>query len=186
MATEGSNGFGQWLTPDDARRITASCNQVQTPTQQVQPSLLGEQSEGMSEMDMIAAQQEEADLNAAIAASLMDTGGPFASYNAAQGSSNSQDAPATEAAPSKDNNQEEADKSEPSGPPCEDTQELASGSDTKREVSTVEEKGSAKEEQAGTSDQSVTELDNTNRNCPPFQWSYAFFQFRTPYTKCIV
>jgi hypothetical protein len=24
MATEGSNGFGQWLTPDDARRITAS------------------------------------------------------------------------------------------------------------------------------------------------------------------
>jgi len=145
MATEGSNGFGQWLTPDDARRITASCNQVQTPTQQVQPSLLGEQSEGMSEMDMIAAQQEEADLNAAIAASLMDTGGPFASYNAAQGSSNSQDAPATEAAPSKDNNQEEADKSEPSGPPCEDTQELASGSDTKREVSSVEEKGSAKE-----------------------------------------
>lgn len=146
MATEGSNGFGQWLTPDDARRITASCNQVQTPTQQVQPSLLGEQSEGVSEMDMIAAQQEEADLNAAIAASLMDTGGPFASYNAAQGSSNSQDAPATEAAPSKDNNQEEADKSEPSGPPCEDTQELASGSDTKREVSSVEEKGSAKEE----------------------------------------
>jgi len=144
MATEGSNGFGQWLTPDDAQKITASCNQVQTPTQQ--PPLLGEQSEGMSEMDMIAAQQEEADLNAAIAASLMDSGGPFASYNAVQGSSNSQDAPATEAAPSKDNNQEEAAKSEPSAPPCEDTQELASGSDTKREVSSVEEKGSAKEE----------------------------------------
>lgn len=146
MATEGSNGFGQWLTPDDARRITDSCNQVQTPTQQVQPPQLGERSEGMSEMDLIAAQQEEADLNAAIAASLMDTGGPFASYDAAQEYSNSQDAPATEAAPNKDNNQEEADKSEPSAPPCEDTQELASGSDTKREVSSEEEKGSAKEE----------------------------------------
>lgn len=142
MATEGSNGFGQWLTPDDARRITASCSQVQTPTQQVQP----QQSEEMSEMDMIAAQQEEADLNAAIAASLMDTGGPFASYHAAQEHSNSQDAPATEAFQSKDNKQEEADESEPSAPPCEDTQELASGSDTKREVSSVEEKGSAKEE----------------------------------------
>nr|ACG36638.1 ataxin-3 [Zea mays] len=148
MATEGSNGFGQWLTPDDARRITASCNQVQTPpTQQVQSPLLAEQPEGMSEMDMIAAQQEEADLNAAIAASLMDTGVTFASYDAAQEHSNSQDSPAREAAPSKDNNQEEAGKAEPSAPPCEeDIQELASGSDTRREVPSVEEKGSAKEE----------------------------------------
>lgn len=146
MATEGSNGFGQWLTPDDAQKITTSCNQVQTPAQQVQSPLLGEQSEGMSEMDMIAAQQEEADLNAAIAASLMDTGGPFASYDAAQEYSISQDAPVTEATPSKDHNQEEADKSEPSAPPCEDTQESAPGSDTKREVSSVEEKGSTKEE----------------------------------------
>lgn len=143
MATEGSNGFGQWLTPDDAQKITTSCNQVQTPTQQVQPPLLGEQSEGMSEMDMIAAQQEEADLNAAIAASLMDSGGPFASYGAAQ---EHQDAPVTEATLSKDHNQEEADKSEPTAPPCEDTQESASGSDAKREVSSVEEKGSTKEE----------------------------------------
>lgn len=144
MATEGSNGFGQWLTPDDARRITASCNQVQTPTHQVQSPLLGEQPEGMSEMDMIAAQQEEADLNAAIAASLMDSGGPFASYDAAQDTS--QDAPAVEAASIKDNNQEEADKSEPSAPPCEDTHESASGSDTKREVSSVEGKESTNED----------------------------------------
>jgi Ataxin-3 len=139
MATEGSNGFGQWLTPDDARRITASCNQVQAPTQQVQPPLLGDRSGGMSEMDMIVAQQEEADLNAAIAASLMDTGGPFASYDADQEYSNSQDAPAVGPARSKDNNQEEA------------------------------------------------ELDYTQRNCPPFQWSYAFFgSERRTYTKCIV
>jgi Ataxin-3 len=98
-------------------------------------------------MDMIAAQQEEADLNAAIAASLMDTGVTFASYDAAREHSNSQDSPAREAAPSKDNNQEEAGKAEPSAPPCEeDIQELASGRDTRREVPSVEEKGSAKEE----------------------------------------
>jgi len=148
MATEGSNGFGQWLTPDDAQKITASCNQVQTPTHQVQSPLLGQQSEGMSEMDMIAAQQEEADLNAAIAASLMDAGVQFSSYHAAQGSSKPQDAPAPviEATSSKDSNPEEVDKSEPSAPPCEDIQEPASGSDTKKEVSSVEEKESTKED----------------------------------------
>ncbi|CAO1946602.1 unnamed protein product [Urochloa humidicola] len=143
MATEGSNGFGQWLTPDDAQKITASCNQVQTPTHQVQSPLLGQQSEGMSEMDMIAAQQEEDDLNAAIAASLMDAGGPYPSYDAAQEYSKP---PVVEAVSSKDNNPEEADKSEPSGPPCEDTQEPVSGSDTKGEVSSVEVKEPAKEE----------------------------------------
>ncbi|WVZ68149.1 hypothetical protein U9M48_017127 [Paspalum notatum var. saurae] len=145
MATEGSNGFGQWLTPDDARRITASCNQVQTPTQQVQSPLIGEQAEGMSEMDMIAAQQEEADLNAAIAASLMDSGGAIVSYDSAQEYSTSQEHPVVEAASSKDNNQE-GDKSEPSAPPREGTQKPASGSDTKREVSSVEGKESVKEE----------------------------------------
>ncbi|KAG8054734.1 hypothetical protein GUJ93_ZPchr0001g30776 [Zizania palustris] len=124
MATEGSNGFGQWLTPDDARRITASCNQVQTPTQQADVSLVGDQSEEMSEMDMIAAQQEEADLNAAIAASLMDTGGPFTSYGAVHGESRSQDAFASESVSgeiSKDSNLERqgANKSEPSEP-CSD------------------------------------------------------------------
>uniref|UniRef100_A0ACD5WHS3 Uncharacterized protein n=1 Tax=Avena sativa TaxID=4498 RepID=A0ACD5WHS3_AVESA len=90
MATEGSNGFGQWLTPDDARRITASCNQVQTPTRQQVVSPLRDLSGGMSEMELIAAQQEEADLNAAIAASLMDSGIPFASHGAAQEESRSQ------------------------------------------------------------------------------------------------
>ncbi|KAE8796864.1 ataxin-3 [Hordeum vulgare] len=82
MATEGSNGFGQWLTPEDARKITASCNQLPTPPRQGAVSQLGGQSAGMSEMDIIAAQQEEADLNAAIAASLMDAGGPFGSHSA--------------------------------------------------------------------------------------------------------
>lgn len=145
MATEGSNGFGQWLTPDDARGITASCNQVPAPAHQVQSPVLGEQSGGMSEMDMITAQQEEADLNAAIAASLMDAGGPFPSYDAAQ-EDKPQDAPVIEAASNKDSNREEGDKTEPTPPTCVETQGPASGSGTKRDFSSMEGKESAKEE----------------------------------------
>uniref|UniRef100_A0A0E0CAD6 ubiquitinyl hydrolase 1 n=1 Tax=Oryza meridionalis TaxID=40149 RepID=A0A0E0CAD6_9ORYZ len=149
MATEGSNGFGQWLTPDDARRITSSCNQVQTPTQQAGVSLVAGQSEEMSEMDMIAAQQEEADLNAAIAASLMDTGGPFANY-AAHEESRSQDAFAIESASgemSKDGNLEEqgANKSETSEPNS-DNIESASGSNPKQNTPSLEGKESIKED----------------------------------------
>ncbi|BAB92851.1 putative Machado-Joseph disease gene product ataxin-3 [Oryza sativa Japonica Group] len=149
MATEGSNGFGQWLTPDDARRITSSCNQVQTPTQQAGVSLVADQSEEMSEMDMIAAQQEEADLNAAIAASLMDTGGPFANY-AAHEESRSQDAFAIESTSgemSKDGNLEEqgANKSETSEPNS-DNIESASGSNPKQNTTSLEGKESIKED----------------------------------------
>ncbi|KAF8775310.1 hypothetical protein HU200_004718 [Digitaria exilis] len=146
MGTEGSNGFGQWLTPDDARGITASCNQVSAPANQVQSPVIGGQSGGMSEMDMITAQQEEADLNAAIAASLMDAGGPFPTYDAAQEDSKPQDAPVAEAASNKDNNQEEADKSEPTPAPCVETQGPASGSGTKRDFSSMEGKEPAKED----------------------------------------
>ncbi|KAL5227928.1 hypothetical protein ABZP36_016193 [Zizania latifolia] len=151
MATEGSNGFGQWLTPDDARRITASCNQVQTPTQQADVSLVGDQSEEMSEMDMIAAQQEEADLNAAIAASLMDTGGPFASYGAVHEESRSQDAFANESVSgeiSKDSNLERqgANKSEPSEPCSDNVQESASGSNPMENTPSLEKKESLKED----------------------------------------
>lgn len=120
MSTEGSNGFGQWLTPDDAQRITASCNQVQTPTRQQVASPLRGQSEGMNEMELFAAQQEEADLNAAIAASLMDSVGAFASRSAAEEESRSQALLPSEAAPdvaSKDSNLEEqgANQAEASG-----------------------------------------------------------------------
>ncbi|GJN17147.1 hypothetical protein PR202_gb04193 [Eleusine coracana subsp. coracana] len=148
MATEGSNGFGQWLTPDDARRITASCNQGGTPVQQAITPLRGGQSGDMSEMDIIAAQQEEADLNAAIAASLMDTGGPFPNLDANEEYSKPHDALITEAASStmtKENNQEEADKSDQCTPPCEDTKKSPSGSDMINEV-TVEGKESVKED----------------------------------------
>uniref|UniRef100_A0A0D9V7V1 ubiquitinyl hydrolase 1 n=1 Tax=Leersia perrieri TaxID=77586 RepID=A0A0D9V7V1_9ORYZ len=149
MATEGSNGFGQWLTPDDARRITASCNQVQTP-QQADFSLAADQPDEMSEMDMIAAQQEEADLNAAIAASLMDTGGPFASYSAAHEESRPQDAFASESASdkmSKDSNLEQqgANKSEPSEPHSDNVQD-ASGNYQEQNTPSLEGKESIKED----------------------------------------
>ncbi|XP_072954886.1 putative ataxin-3 homolog [Typha angustifolia] len=75
MSSEASNGFGQWLTPEDAKRITKSCNQVQVPTPGAESSLQSYSSEAMNEMDMIAAQQEEEELNAAIAASLIDSAG---------------------------------------------------------------------------------------------------------------
>ncbi|CAM0883594.1 unnamed protein product [Alopecurus aequalis] len=120
MATDGSNGFGQWLLPDDARRITASCNQVQTPTRQQVVSPRRSPSEGMSEMELIAAQQEEADLNAAIAASLMDTGGSSASHSAAQERSRSQVVPPSEAA-SEEQGANKGEASEPAGDSIEES-----------------------------------------------------------------
>ncbi|KAL0922328.1 hypothetical protein M5K25_006304 [Dendrobium thyrsiflorum] len=68
-ASDSANGFGQWLTPDDAKRITMSCNQVQGPTSRDPSTPPTNQSP--EEADSIA-QQEEQDLRAAIAASLMD------------------------------------------------------------------------------------------------------------------
>ncbi|KAJ6303584.1 hypothetical protein OIU77_017459 [Salix suchowensis] len=52
-SSEASNGYGQWLSPEDAERITKSCNNTQSPQR------------------ISSTQQEDQDLNAAIAASLM-------------------------------------------------------------------------------------------------------------------
>lgn len=72
-SSEASNGYGQWLSPEDAERITKSCNPTQAPPQSInqsqQPSdpfLLSRESEMFSEM-------EDEDLKAAIAASLIDS-----------------------------------------------------------------------------------------------------------------
>ena len=62
-SSDASNGFGQWLTPDDAERITKSCNQKQDS-----------EWKGSSSHDANIS-QEEADLNAAIRASLVETTG---------------------------------------------------------------------------------------------------------------
>ncbi|CAL0306395.1 unnamed protein product [Lupinus luteus] len=69
FAAEASNGFGQWLSPEDAERITKSCNSVQAPLQRInQGQQLYNQFSSYGEADM-----EDEDLKAAIAASLMDS-----------------------------------------------------------------------------------------------------------------
>ncbi|XP_058729071.1 ataxin-3 homolog [Vicia villosa] len=74
-SAEASNGFGQWLLPEDAERITKSCNSVQQAPQQERVEerqhysnqfLSREEAELFSDM-------EDEDLKAAIAASLMDS-----------------------------------------------------------------------------------------------------------------
>ncbi|CAJ2656053.1 ataxin-3 homolog [Trifolium pratense] len=73
-SAESSNGFGQWLSPEDAERITKSCNSVQqAPRERVvdrqqhsNQFLSHEEAEMFSDM-------EDEDLKAAIAASLMDS-----------------------------------------------------------------------------------------------------------------
>lgn len=75
--SDSTNGFGQWLTPDDAKRITMSCNQIQVPASR-EPSASTDQSPVVA--DSIE-QQEEQDLRAAIAASLMD----FSDFSAGNG-----------------------------------------------------------------------------------------------------
>lgn len=69
-SSEASNGYGQWLTPEDAERITKSCNSTQDPSQTIN---LNEPNGLFSgEVEMLS-QMEDDDLKAAIAASLMDS-----------------------------------------------------------------------------------------------------------------
>ncbi|XP_078178636.1 josephin family protein [Carex rostrata] len=65
LSAEAGSGFGQWLMPDDAKNITASCNKQQTT--RTRTADIEKQ-----EMDMLLATTEDEDLNAAILASLMD------------------------------------------------------------------------------------------------------------------
>ncbi|XP_059647141.1 ataxin-3 homolog [Cornus florida] len=76
-SSEASYGYGQWLSPEDAERITKSCNSVQRPphrtdlTQHVSDPFLQ-----YREADMLLDAEDE-DLKAAIAASLMDSSPPI-------------------------------------------------------------------------------------------------------------
>ncbi|CAI9766234.1 unnamed protein product [Fraxinus pennsylvanica] len=63
-SSEASNGYGQWLSPEDAERITKSCNSASNP--------------GAGRMQQLSDPRvqysdEDEDLKAAIAASLMDS-----------------------------------------------------------------------------------------------------------------
>ncbi|KAI3781666.1 hypothetical protein L2E82_11686 [Cichorium intybus] len=62
---EASNGYGQWLLPEDAERITKSCNSGNRQQHQLSPEKLNQRAPVAVEDD---------DLNAAIAASLGDVG----------------------------------------------------------------------------------------------------------------
>ncbi|GMJ08416.1 hypothetical protein like AT3G54130 [Hibiscus trionum] len=74
-SSEASNGYGQWLSPEDAERITKSCNLTQAPPQrdnmtQQHPERLP----SLAEADLqLLSDMEDEDLRAAIAASLMDS-----------------------------------------------------------------------------------------------------------------
>ncbi|XP_061336625.1 ataxin-3 homolog isoform X2 [Gastrolobium bilobum] len=72
-SSEASNGFGQWLSPEDAERITKSCNSVQAPPQRINESQQhNDQFLSHGEAEMFSDMEDE-DLRAAIAASLMDS-----------------------------------------------------------------------------------------------------------------
>lgn len=68
---ESSNGYGQWLSPEDAVRITKSCNNAQGRAAGTS------QTEGFLELPYdagdLSVDEDDADLRAAIAASLMDS-----------------------------------------------------------------------------------------------------------------
>ncbi|KAL0451063.1 UNVERIFIED_CONTAM: Ataxin-3 [Sesamum latifolium] len=72
-SSEASNGYGQWLSPEDAERITKSCNSDSRTRggagerQSYEPNIQYEEAEMLVD-------DEDEDLKAAIAASLMDSG----------------------------------------------------------------------------------------------------------------
>ncbi|CAN6581375.1 unnamed protein product [Malus baccata var. baccata] len=72
-SSEASNGYGQWLSPEDAERITKSCNSTNA---QPERTNLNPQSSAQflsnEEADLLSEMEDE-DLKAAIAASLMDS-----------------------------------------------------------------------------------------------------------------
>ncbi|CAK7333557.1 unnamed protein product [Dovyalis caffra] len=78
-SSEASNGYGQWLLPEDAERITKSCNTTQSPLR------INSNQQDSDPYQEILLEMEDQDLKAAIAASLMEssqamamveTGGP--------------------------------------------------------------------------------------------------------------
>ncbi|KAH1039884.1 hypothetical protein J1N35_041627 [Gossypium stocksii] len=90
-STEAFNGYGQWLSPEDAERITKSSNLIQAPPQrnntQQHPDPLDETDTHML-LDM-----EDEDLKAAIATSLMDSSPAAAMTEASNPKSKNKDSP---------------------------------------------------------------------------------------------
>ncbi|XP_022743615.1 ataxin-3 homolog [Durio zibethinus] len=73
-SSEASNGYGQWLSPEDAERITKSCNLTQALPQRNNMAQQHPERFLSLETDMqMLSDMEDDDLKAAIAASLMDS-----------------------------------------------------------------------------------------------------------------
>ncbi|XP_021759229.1 ataxin-3 homolog [Chenopodium quinoa] len=73
LSSEASNGFGQWLTPEDCVRILKACNSKGESSREVDPvrRQTSDQFSSLSEAELLA--MEDEDLKAAMAASLMDS-----------------------------------------------------------------------------------------------------------------
>ncbi|KAL5742615.1 hypothetical protein ACOSP7_029347 [Xanthoceras sorbifolium] len=95
ISAETSYGYGQWLSPEDAERITKSCNKREDPkrlklTQQHSDPFLS-----TSEADRLLEMEDE-DLKAAIAASLLDSSPATTSASASAGASDEPEAITTQ------------------------------------------------------------------------------------------
>lgn len=66
-SSEAPSGYGQWLSPEDAERITKSCNSTRAS-----PRIISTQQDS-DPYEEILLEMEDQDLKAAIAASLMET-----------------------------------------------------------------------------------------------------------------
>ncbi|PHU05028.1 putative ataxin-3 -like protein [Capsicum chinense] len=72
-SSEASSGFGQWLLPEDAERITKSCSAAQsTGSRSGQSQWPSDPYHQYEQQGTSLLDQEDEDLKAAIAASLMD------------------------------------------------------------------------------------------------------------------
>ncbi|PIN02238.1 Ataxin 3/Josephin [Handroanthus impetiginosus] len=71
-SSEASNGYGQWLSPEDAERITKSCNQASRTRRGNGQQQLSDRYGQFGEAEMLLDEEDE-DLKAAIAASLLES-----------------------------------------------------------------------------------------------------------------
>ncbi|XP_038721000.1 ataxin-3 homolog isoform X2 [Tripterygium wilfordii] len=78
LSSEASNGYGQWLSPGDAERITKSSNSIQASQATNQLARESSNPYSIEDAEMLSEMEDE-DLKAAIAASLMDSSSTMAS-----------------------------------------------------------------------------------------------------------
>ncbi|GAB4833942.1 hypothetical protein Ancab_032189 [Ancistrocladus abbreviatus] len=79
-SSEASNGYGQWLTPEDSARILKACNSKGESSVGIDQIQQPERYASYTEAEMLSAMEDE-ELKAAIAASLMDSPAAVARSN---------------------------------------------------------------------------------------------------------